>query len=148
LPLHVKTSGSRGLHAYVPIRRGPSQREVWALAKGLSLELHRRRPDLLTVGYRVARRPADRVVVDYNQNAWGRTLASVYSVRPTPRATVSTPVTWAEVEHGLEMEAFRIDTVPDRIRARGDLWKPLLGARRFDVAPLVGVATRWLDRHA
>jgi bifunctional non-homologous end joining protein LigD len=148
LESHVKTSGSRGLHVYVPIARGPVQREVWALAKGLALELHRRRPDLVTVGYRVARRPADRVVVDYNQNAWGRTLASVYSVRPTPRATVSAPVTWAEVERGLRMEAFRIDTVPARIRARGDLWKPLLAPRRLDVGPLVGVATRWLDRHA
>jgi bifunctional non-homologous end joining protein LigD len=88
------------------------------------------------------------VVVDYNQNAWGHTLASVYSVRPTARATVSTPVTWAEVERGLDMDAFRIDTVPARIRARGDLWKPLLGTRRFDVTPLVGVATRWVGRHA
>jgi bifunctional non-homologous end joining protein LigD len=148
LPVHVKTSGSRGLHVYVPIAHGPSQREVWALAKGLSLELARRRPDLLAVGYRVARRPADRVVVDYNQNARGRTLASVYSVRPTARATVSTPVTWAEVRRGLDMDAFRIDTVPARVRVRGDLWKPFLGARRADIAPLARVATRWLDRGA
>lgn len=144
MPVHVKTSGSRGLHLYVPIVRGPTQREVWALAKALALELARRRPALMTVGYRVARRPADRVVVDYNQNAWGQTLASVYSVRPTARATVSTPVTWTEVERGLEMEAFRIDTVPARIRKRGDLWKPLLGPRRYDIAPLVGAAERWL----
>jgi bifunctional non-homologous end joining protein LigD len=148
LAAHVKTTGSRGLHLYVPIARGPAQQEVWALAKALALEASRRRPDLVTVGYRVARRPADRVVVDYNQNAWGRTLASVYSVRPTARATVSTPVTWAEVERGLAMDAFTVATVPARIRARGDLWKPLLGPRRFDVTPLVGVATRWVDRHA
>jgi bifunctional non-homologous end joining protein LigD len=142
MPVHVKTSGSRGLHLYVPIVRGPTQREVWALAKALALELARRRPDLVSVGYRVARRPPDRVVVDYNQNAWGRTLASVYSVRPTARATVSTPVTWTELERGLELEAFRIDTVPARIRARGDLWKPLLEPRRYDLAPLVGALGR------
>ena len=144
MPNYVKTSGSRGLHVYVPIIRGPTQEAVWTLAKALALELGRRHPGLLTVGYRVARRPANRVVVDYNQNAWGRTLASVYSVRPTPRATVSTPVTWQEVERGLRMEDYRIDTVPARIRRRGDLWKPLLGARRYDVTPLLGPAARWL----
>jgi bifunctional non-homologous end joining protein LigD len=66
------------------------------------------------------------VLVDYNQNAWGRTLASIYSVRPRPRATVSTPVTWDELERGIEMEDFRIDNVPARIAQVGDLWAPLL----------------------
>ncbi|MCU1232081.1 MAG: hypothetical protein JWP63_48, partial [Candidatus Solibacter sp.] len=64
-------------------------------------------------------------LVDYNQNAWGRTLASVYSVRPTPLATVSTPVTWEEIERGFRMEDFRIDNVPGRVRELGDLWRPL-----------------------
>jgi bifunctional non-homologous end joining protein LigD len=72
--------------------------------------------------------------VDYNQNAWGRTLASVYSVRPTARASVSTPVTWREVEQRLEPEAFRLDNVPARVHRLGDLWKPLLTARgRFQL---------------
>ena len=61
-----------------------------------------RHPAILTAQYRVAKRPHGRVLVDYNQNAWGRTLASVYSVRPTPVASVSTPVTWEEIEAGLE----------------------------------------------
>ena len=69
------------------------------------------------------------MLVDYNQNAWGRTLASIYSVRPRPRAPVSAPVTWKELERGVEIEDFRIDTVPDRVAKLGDLWKPLLGAR-------------------
>ena len=69
------------------------------------------------------------MLVDYNQNAWGRTLASVYSVRPRPRATVSVPVTWDEVERGVAIEDFRIDNVPARIARVGDLWKPLLSAR-------------------
>jgi bifunctional non-homologous end joining protein LigD len=92
----------------------------------------------------VAQRPPDAVVVDYNQNAWGRTLASVYSVRPTPQATVSTPLAWREVEAGFSMEAHRIDSVPARVRRRGDLWRALLGARRYDLTPLVGPAERWL----
>ncbi|MGH7322117.1 MAG: non-homologous end-joining DNA ligase [Candidatus Rokuibacteriota bacterium] len=146
MPSYVKTTGSRGLHLYVPIVRGPTQKDVWALAKALTLELAQRHPAVISVGYRVARRPPDHVVVDYNQNAWGRTLASVYSVRPTPRATVSTPLAWSEVETGLRMEDYRIDTVPARLRRRGDLWKPLLGSRRYDIAPLVGPAERWLRR--
>jgi bifunctional non-homologous end joining protein LigD len=72
--------------------------------------------------------------VDYNQNAWGRTLASVYSVRPKPPATVSAPVTWAEVEKGIRLEDFRIDNMPGRVARRGDLWKILLSPRkRFDL---------------
>jgi bifunctional non-homologous end joining protein LigD len=69
------------------------------------------------------------VLVDYNQNSWGRTLASVYSVRPRPKAPVSTPVTWEEVEAGIRIEDFRIDNVPERVERLGDLWKPLLGQR-------------------
>ena len=82
----------------------------------------------------MAHRPHGRVLVDYNQNAWGRTLASVYSVRPTVKATVSTPVTWDEVEAGFRMEDFRMDNVPARVRRMGDLWKPLLATRgRFSL---------------
>jgi bifunctional non-homologous end joining protein LigD len=74
------------------------------------------------------------VLVDYNQNAWGRTLASIYSVRPTKDATVSTPVTWAEVEQGVEPGAFRLETVPARLQQLGDLWAPLLATRgRYDL---------------
>jgi bifunctional non-homologous end joining protein LigD len=76
--------------------------------------------------YRVASRPKGRVLVDYNQNVLGKTLASVYSVRPKPRAPVSTPVTWAELKKGIAIDDFRIDNVPARIRRRGDLWAPLL----------------------
>jgi len=129
LPNHVKTTGSRGVHVYVPIVRGPTQQRVWQFAKALAVALAARHPRLLTTEYSVARRPADRVLVDYNQNAWGRTLASVYSVRPTPHAAVSTPVTWAELTRGVEIEDFRLDNVPARLRRRGDLWKPLLATR-------------------
>jgi bifunctional non-homologous end joining protein LigD len=69
------------------------------------------------------------VLVDYNQNRWGSTLASIYSVRPQPLATVSTPVTWDEVARGVKIEDFRLDNVRERIDAVGDLWKPLVAAR-------------------
>jgi bifunctional non-homologous end joining protein LigD len=125
----AKTSGSSGMHVYVPIVRGPLQKLVWSFAKSLAKRLERRHPKLITAEYRIADRPRGRVLVDYNQNAWGRTLASVYSVRPTERASVSTPVRWSEVERGFEVDEFRMDNVPARVRRLGDLWQPLLAAR-------------------
>jgi bifunctional non-homologous end joining protein LigD len=125
----VKTSGSEGLHLYIPIVRGPVQKEVWGFAKRLATELERRHPRLITTEFFVAKRPRGTVLVDYNQNAWGRTLASVYSVRPTEVAGASAPVTWEEVERGFEIADFRLENLPARVRRRGDLWKPLLSAR-------------------
>jgi len=125
----VKTSGSKGLHVYVPVVRGPVQKSVWEFTKALAVELASRHQALMTSEYRVAKRPRGRVLVDYNQNAWGRTLASIYSVRPRPQATVSTPVTWDEVAAGVRVEDFRFDNVRARIAGLGDLWKPLLAAK-------------------
>jgi bifunctional non-homologous end joining protein LigD len=122
----VKTTGSKGVHVYIPIVHGPTQKEVWTFAKALAQLLAERAPKLLTAEYRIAKRPRGRVLVDYNQNAWGRTLASLYSPRPKPHATVSTPVTWQEVERGVRIENFTMQTVPERLRRLGDLWKPLL----------------------
>jgi bifunctional non-homologous end joining protein LigD len=139
MPTYVKTSGSKGVHVYVPIVRGPTQKQVWEVAKAISLDITRQHADVATAVYKREARPKHRVLVDYNQNAWGRTLASIYSVRPRPKASVSTPVTWAEVERGIAIEDFRIDNVPDRIRQKGDLWAPLLADKgRFDLEDFVG----------
>ncbi len=141
MPSLVKTTGSRGLHVYVPIVRGPDQKDAWTFAKALAVELARRHPKLLTSEYKVAKRPKGRVLVDYNQNAWGRTLASIYSVRPRPCAPVSTPVTWAEIDKGIAIEDFRVDNVRRRIAKLGDLWKPLLATRgRVDLGRLLGAS--------
>jgi len=134
MPCLAKTSGGKGIHVYVPIVRGPIQKQVWTVAKGISRVLEQNNPKLITTIYTVANRPRSHVLVDYNQNAWGRTLASIYSVRPTDRATVSTPVKWEEVERGIKIEDFRMDNVRPRIDKLGDLWKPLLSATgRFDL---------------
>lgn len=122
----AKTTGSRGIHVYVAIVRGPTQKEVWSFAKRFAQDLAKLRPALITAEYRIAKRPAGRILVDYNQNAWGRTLASIYSPRPTPHATVSAPVTWDELEKGAAIGDFRIDNMPSRIAQVGDLWSPLL----------------------
>jgi bifunctional non-homologous end joining protein LigD len=139
MPNLAKTTGSRGIHIYVPIVRGPTQKEVWSVAKALAQNLEARHPKLITAEYRIAKRPAGRVLVDYNQNAWGHTLASVYSVRPRARAPVSAPVTWKEVEAGLAIEDFRIDNLPARLEAVGDLWAPLRAPRgRFALEAILG----------
>ncbi|HXT63171.1 MAG TPA: non-homologous end-joining DNA ligase [Pyrinomonadaceae bacterium] len=136
MPSYPKTTGSKGIHVYVPIVRGPTQKQVWTIAKEIAHVLASANPELITAIYKVAKRPKGRVLVDYNQNAWGRTLASIYSVRPTPKACVSTPVTWKEIEKGIRIEDFRLDNVRKRIEKLGDLWKPLLdNKKRFDLKP-------------
>src|SRR4029434_11357791 len=89
MPSYPKTTGSKGIHVYVPIVRGPTQKQVWTIAKEIAHVLAAANPKLITAIYKVANRPKGRVLVDYNQNAWGRTLASILSVMPTPTATVS-----------------------------------------------------------
>jgi bifunctional non-homologous end joining protein LigD len=139
MPSLVKTTGSRGLHVYVPIVRGPEQKQVWTFAKALAQELAARNSALITAEYRREKRPRGRVLVDYNQNRWGSTLASIYSPRPRPEATVSTPVTWKEIDKGVRIEDFTILNVPARVEKLGDVWKPLLLARgRFNLSAYVG----------
>jgi bifunctional non-homologous end joining protein LigD len=136
MPCYAKTTGSKGIHVYVPIVRGPTQKQVWTIAKEIAQVLESANPKLITAEYRIAKRPKGRVLVDYNQNAWGRTLASVYSIRPTPKAMVSTPVEWREIERGIVIEDFRIDNVRKRIEKVGDLWAPLLSKqKRFNLEP-------------
>jgi len=134
MPTFAKTTGSKGIHVYIPIVRGPLQKEVWTFAKAIAIELEARNPNIITAEYRKVKRPYARVLVDYNQNAWGRTLASIYSVRPTPFAGVSTPVTWEEISEGIDIQDFRIDNVRERVAEVGDLWKPVaVGKKRFDL---------------
>ena len=129
MPAYVKTSGSKGLHVYVPMKRGPVQKDVWTFTKAFAMALAQHYPKILTAEYRVAKRPRGRVLVDYNQNAWGRTLASVYSVRPTPVASVSTPVTWREIERGIEPHQFTMDVVLRRVSRQGDLFAAVMSGK-------------------
>ena len=129
MPSLAKSSGSRGIHVYVPLVRGPTQKQVWRFAKAFALKMAARHPELITAEYRIAKRPAGRVLADYNQNAWGRTLASVYSVRPRPGAPVAVPLTWEEVANGFDITDFTLRNVPARVARLGDLWQPLLEVR-------------------
>jgi bifunctional non-homologous end joining protein LigD len=139
MTVYPKTSGSKGMHLYVAIKPGPKQHEVWAFAKRVAFELAKVHGDILTAVYKVQKRPRNTVLIDYNQNRLGATLASIYSVRPTPEASVSTPVTWQEVENRIETADFTMRNVPKRVEEIGDLWKPLtLSKGRFDLTKLIG----------
>jgi bifunctional non-homologous end joining protein LigD len=119
IPSYPKTNGVNGIHICVPITRGPRQEQVWKFVRSLVVAM---RTDQLK--FRGGAKNG--AVIHYSQNSWGKTLPAVYSLRPTPQATVSTPLTWNEVERGVSIDSFRIDTVPQRVRALGDLWKPML----------------------
>jgi bifunctional non-homologous end joining protein LigD len=112
-----KTSGSRGFHVYARIERRWTFPEVRRAALALAREVERRVPDLATSRWWKEERHG--VFLDYNQNAKDRTVASAYSVRPTPDARVSAPLSWAEVP-GCDPGAFTIDTVPARFAEVGD----------------------------
>jgi bifunctional non-homologous end joining protein LigD len=114
-----KTSGSRGFHVYCRIEPRWTYREVRRAAVALAREVERRAPDLATSRWWKEERHG--VFVDYNQNAGDRTVASAYSVRPTPDARVSTPLVWDEVP-SCEPTVFTIDTVPQRFAEQGDPW--------------------------
>jgi bifunctional non-homologous end joining protein LigD len=112
-----KTSGSRGMHVYARIERRWTFTQVRTAAVALAREIERRAPDKATSRWWKEERHG--VFVDYNQNAKDRTVASAYSVRPTPDARVSTPLRWDEVP-GCDPAAFTIDTVPRRYAEIGD----------------------------
>jgi bifunctional non-homologous end joining protein LigD len=112
-----KTSGSRGFHVYSRIERRWTFPEVRRAAVALAREVERRAPDLATAAWWKEERHG--VFLDYNQNAKDRTVASAYSVRPTPDARVSTPLSWEEVP-GCDPGTFTIETVPDRFARHGD----------------------------
>ncbi|GAA4708154.1 DNA polymerase domain-containing protein [Phytohabitans rumicis] len=115
-----KTSGSRGFHIYARVDPHWSYRDVRLAAETVAREVENRAPDLATSKWWKEEREG--VFVDFNQNAKDRTVASAYSVRPTPDARVSTPLTWAEVPE-CRPEDFTVPAVVDRYAAIGDPWQ-------------------------
>jgi DNA ligase D len=136
----VKTSGSRGLHIYVPLEPRWDSYEVRAAAVALARELERRHPDLITAKWWKEERGA-RVFVDFNQNAPHKTVFGAWCVRPRVGAQVSTPIDWDELEF-VDPGELTIATVPGRVAERGDPWaerrpqsiEPLLERSRQDMA--------------
>jgi bifunctional non-homologous end joining protein LigD len=117
---YPKTSGSKGLHVFAPLRAGVTQQEATAVAIELGEELARREPKLVTVEFSKAKR-GGRVFADAMRNAYGQTIVPPYSVRRRPRAPVSTPLAWDEVSPRLDPAAFNVRTFAKRM-AHGDPW--------------------------
>lgn len=118
-----KTSGSSGIHLYVPLKPKHNFGKAAALADALAAEVARRAPRIATVQRSLAKRQKQQVYVDAMQNARGKTIAAPFSARAKPGATVSMPVTWKQVQKGVKISDFTIENAPALIKKNGDAWK-------------------------
>ena len=124
LPAHVKTSGADGIHVLAPVGRRATYDDTFAFAEAASRLLECRHPGLVTTEWLKRKRTG--VLVDHRQNGWGKTIASVYSVRPRPGAPVSTPLRWQELRPGLSPTDFPMQVVLERVERYGDLYAGVL----------------------
>src|SRR5207237_8164324 len=113
LPGYVKTSGADGIHVVAPITRRSTFEQTYHFAESASRLLERRHPGLVTTEW--LKRKREGVLVDHRQNGWGKTIASVYSVRPRPGAPVSTPLRWEELEPAVRPRDFTFEMVLARV---------------------------------
>jgi len=125
-----KTSGSSGIHIYVPLKPTNGYEQVAEFAKLLSGEVARRAPKIATVERTIAKRKPTQVYVDWMQNARGKSLASVFTARARAKATVSMPLTWKQVERGVKITDFTITNVPDLLNKKGDPWATFFDERQ------------------
>jgi bifunctional non-homologous end joining protein LigD len=129
IPAVPKTSGSSGLHIYVPLPSGTSYESGLLFCQIIATVIATRHPKAATVERSVRARPRGTVYVDYLQNILGKTLATAYSARASEFAGVSTPLTWEELDEPIEPHDFTIVTAPDRFARIGDLWARLRASR-------------------
>src|SRR5438876_9478916 len=130
LPSFPKTSGSSGIHIYLPLKTKHDYRKVAAVAEALAAEVAQRAPKIATVQRSLAKRQKQQVYVDAMQNARGKTIAAAYSARAKPGATASMPLTWKQIEKGVKFSDFTIENVPGLVKKRGDAWKELFDSRQ------------------
>jgi len=123
---YPKTSGATGIHIYIPMGAKYTYEHAKEFAHVIAEITQAQLPDTTTT-VRNTKLRGDKIYLDYLQNNKGQTLASAYSVRPKPGATVSTPLLWEEVKHGLSPSDFTIKNVPDRVKKKGDLFKGVFG---------------------
>ncbi|MDN5761786.1 MAG: ATP-dependent DNA ligase [Microlunatus sp.] len=128
---YPKTSGGRGVHVFVPIKAAYDFVQARHAVIALGRELSRRMPDHVTIAWWKEER-GQRIFVDFNQMARDRTIASTYSIRPTPNAQVSAPLTWNELTD-VHPEDFTIPTMLERYARLGDVWAPFYAERPGDL---------------
>jgi DNA ligase D len=122
-----KTSGASGLHIYIPCNKKYEYEKVRDLAHIIATLVQEQLPKITTLERSLSKRKKNQIYVDYLQNSRGQTLASAYSVRPRPGATVSTPLDWKEVKPGLTPAMFTIRDIKKRAEKKGDLFRAVLG---------------------
>jgi bifunctional non-homologous end joining protein LigD len=125
-----KTSGSSGMHIYLPLKPRNDYDRVAEFARLLAAEVANRVPKIATIERTIAKRKADQVYVDAMQNARGKSLAAVLTARAKPRATVSMPLTWEQVKKGVKIPDFTIKNVPELITKKGNPWKEFFESRQ------------------
>src|SRR4051812_32695068 len=128
LPGYVKTSGADGIHVVAPIVRRATFQQTYDFAERASRLLERRHPGKVTTEWLKKKRQG--VLVDHRQNGHGKTIASVYSVRPKPGAPVSTPLQWDELTPSVRPRDFGMQVALERIERHGDLFAPVLSEAR------------------
>ena len=130
LVVFPKTSGSSGLHIYMPLKPKNDYEQVAEFARMFATEVARRAPKIATVERTIAKRAATQVYVDWMQNARGKSLASIFTARAKPKATVSMPLTWKQVSDGVKITDFTITNVPELLEKKGDPWEGFFDARQ------------------
>ncbi len=124
---YCKTSGSSGMHVYFPCKRKYEYDTVRNFAQVIATIIHEMLPSITSLERSLSKRKTNEIYIDYLQNSRGQTLASAYSARPKPGATVSTPLEWKEVKPGLHPSMFTIKNIGKRVSKKGDLFMPVLG---------------------
>jgi bifunctional non-homologous end joining protein LigD len=137
----AKTSGASGLHIFIPLREGTPYESGQIFCQIVATVVAEKHPKVATVTRSVHAR-GQKVYVDYLQNIEGKSLACAYSARASDFAGASAPLTWKEIDAGLDPRDFTIRTLPDRLAAVGDLWKPLFRSKGVDLRKLATAAAR------
>jgi bifunctional non-homologous end joining protein LigD len=125
-----KTSGSSGIHVYVPLKPINEYDKVAEFAKLLAGEVARRAPKIATVERTIAKRKTSQVYVDWMQNARGKSLAAVFTARAKPKAPISMPLTWKQIASGVKITDFTITNAPDLLKRKGDPWATFFEERQ------------------
>jgi len=126
-----KTSGSSGIHIYVPLKPANEYEKVAEFARLFATEVAQRAPKIATVERTIAKRKSTQVYVDWMQNARGKSLAAVFTARARPKAPVSMPLTWKQIEKSVKIQDFTIVNVPDLLQKKGDAWADFFNERQI-----------------
>ncbi len=137
----IKTSGSRGIHIGIPLPRGADYATSAALADRVAEQVVQIMPEVATLERTIAKRPADSILVDVNQNARGKTMVAPYALRAREGATVSAPLKWTEVGSRLDMARFTAGSMARRLARTGDLWGDALRRRNTSRAVQAALET-------